>query len=427
MTPDQIELRSEEVQEILGTPPHWLVRWGTYFFFIISLIVTAVAFFMPYNETAQGNISVTSTDPPKRLIAENGGYISEILVLNEDTVRAGEPLLVFKCKANFEDALLLELIINSIPNADDSSLLNLILPKNLLLGELQDDYYDFLRKQETFNYMYGGNLEQLNVIQLEKKIQTIQSSLQLEQRRKSKLAEQLDLAFTRQSQEEMNVENRLLDPEILSQTKEDILQLEREMQVIEGNIKDKQFEIETVRSNISGVKTEASENLFSASSQMKDAFVKLRNSLKDWKKSYLVTAPIDGIVLYANEKIGEQQFVSREAELLMVVPLNRIETIGRMMVPVSKSAKIEEHQKVVVRLDGYPQYEYGIVEGEVMWKGIVPNNGDIPVEIRFPNGLTTSTGEEIEPKQAMSGNADVILAEKRLIQRIFETARNLSF
>jgi multidrug efflux pump subunit AcrA (membrane-fusion protein) len=336
-------------------------------------------------------------------------------------------LLVFKCKADYEDAILLDLLINSISNSDDSSLLNLKLPKNLLLGELQDDYYDFLRKQETFNYMYGGNLEQLNVIQLERKIQTIQSSLQLEQRRKSKLAEQLDLAYTRQSQEEMNVESRLLDPEILSQTKEDILQLEREMQVIEGNIKDKQFEIETVRSNISGVKTEASENLFSASSQMKDAFVKLRNSLKDWKKSYLVTAPIDGIVLYANEKIGEQQFVSREAELLMVVPLNRIETIGRMMVPVSKSAKIEEHQKVVVRLDGYPQYEYGIVKGEVMWKGIVPNNGEIPVEIRFPDGLVTSTGEAIEPKQAMSGNADIILAEKRLIQRIFETARNLSF
>ena len=24
-----VELRSEEVQEILGTPPGWLVRWGT--------------------------------------------------------------------------------------------------------------------------------------------------------------------------------------------------------------------------------------------------------------------------------------------------------------------------------------------------------------------------------------------------------------
>jgi hypothetical protein len=33
--PENIELRSEEVQEILGRPPQWIIRWGITIIFII--------------------------------------------------------------------------------------------------------------------------------------------------------------------------------------------------------------------------------------------------------------------------------------------------------------------------------------------------------------------------------------------------------
>ena len=426
MEDHSFELRSDEVQEILGTPPSWLVRWGTIVVFIIFIALIGVSFLIPYHETASASIRISTTDPPKRLISENGGYISEILIPNEDTVFSGEPILVFKSKARYQDVILLENLVNSIQSNEETEIIDLVLPTDLILGEFQDDYYDFLRKQETFAYLYEGTVQKLNVNQLEKKIQTIQSSLQLELRRKSKLAEQLDLAYTRQTIEEQNVENRILDPDILRQTKEDILSLEREMQTIEVNIKNKQFDIETVRNQITGVKTSSTENLFSASSQLKDSFVKLKNSIKDWKKGFMITAPIDGLVLFANESIGEQQFVAKESELMVVVPLNQAQIIGRMMVDVGKSAKIEVGQKAVIRLSGYPQKEFGIIVGEVVWKGLVPNNGFIPLEIIFPKGLITSIGKEIEPKQEMIGHSEIIISEQKFIQRIFELLKNLS-
>lgn len=421
------ELRSDEVQEILGTPPSWLIRWGTIVLFILIGSLIWVSFIIPYHETASSSIRLTTTDPPKRLISENGGYISEILIPNEDTVFAGEPILVFKSKAKYQDVIILENLINQVQTNEETEIIELILPSDLILGEFQDDYYDFLRKQETFAYLYEGTVQKLNVNQLERKIQTIQSSLQLELRRKSKLAEQLDLAYTREAIEKQNVENRILDPDILRQTKDDILSLEREMQTIEVNIKNKQFDIETVRNQITGVKTSSSENLFTASSQLKDSFVKLKNATKDWKKAFMITAPIDGIVLYANENIGEQQFVAKESEIMVVVPLNQTQIIGRMMVDVGRSAKIEPGQKVIIRLSGYPQKEFGVVNGEVFWKGIVPNNGFIPLEINFPKGLVTSIGKEIEPKQEMIGQADIIIAQRNFFQRIFELFKNMTF
>jgi hypothetical protein len=48
------------------------------------------------------------------------------------------------------------------------------------------------------------------------------------------------------------------------------------------------------------------------------------------------------------------------------------------------------------------------------------------LEIIFPKGLITSIGKEIEPKQEMIGQSEIIISEQKFIQRIFELLKNLS-
>ena len=67
---DRMEIRSEEVQEILGTPPGWLVRWGTIVAFAALVVLGWIGFWIQYPDIVEARIRVTSTDPPKRLIAE---------------------------------------------------------------------------------------------------------------------------------------------------------------------------------------------------------------------------------------------------------------------------------------------------------------------------------------------------------------------
>ena len=47
---DTLDVRSEEVQEILGMIPHWIVRWGIALFFVIIFIFIAGSFFIKYPE-----------------------------------------------------------------------------------------------------------------------------------------------------------------------------------------------------------------------------------------------------------------------------------------------------------------------------------------------------------------------------------------
>ena len=59
-----IELRCEEVQEILTRPPHALVRWGiTVFFTVLALFFIGGCFFK-YPDVVSAEITVTTEHPP---------------------------------------------------------------------------------------------------------------------------------------------------------------------------------------------------------------------------------------------------------------------------------------------------------------------------------------------------------------------------
>ena len=46
----RIEFRSEPVQEILGSVPSWIIRWGTSLFFVIIVLLLVGSWFFRYPE-----------------------------------------------------------------------------------------------------------------------------------------------------------------------------------------------------------------------------------------------------------------------------------------------------------------------------------------------------------------------------------------
>ncbi len=75
-----IEIRSDEVQEILGTPPGWLVRWGTILGLFALLLLGWGSYFYKYPDVVQVDIVISSKEPPRKLVTEKSGFIQEILV-----------------------------------------------------------------------------------------------------------------------------------------------------------------------------------------------------------------------------------------------------------------------------------------------------------------------------------------------------------
>lgn len=86
--------RSEEVQEIIGRMPSWIIRRGI---MVIALLVAAAfagAAFIRYPETVGCQVTITAIEPPSVVFAAGDARVQELLVKDGEQVDRGSPLMV---------------------------------------------------------------------------------------------------------------------------------------------------------------------------------------------------------------------------------------------------------------------------------------------------------------------------------------------
>jgi HlyD family secretion protein len=82
--------------------------------------------------------------------------------------------------------------------------------------------------------------------------------------------------------------------------------------------------------------------------------------------------------------------------------------------------KIKEGQQVLVRFSGYPHSEFGSVTGTIDYLSDIPVRDSLFfAKVEFPDGLNTNYGYELTPKNGMTGTAEIITQDMRLIRRIY--------
>ena len=86
----KIELRSGEVQEILGGVPSRIVRYGILVFVAIFSLIILFSFIFYYPDILRSNIVVTTENPPATLVARATGKIDQLFVEDKDHVQAGQ-------------------------------------------------------------------------------------------------------------------------------------------------------------------------------------------------------------------------------------------------------------------------------------------------------------------------------------------------
>lgn len=84
---NNISLRSEEVQEIMGEVPAKIVRWGTSIIFIVIIILIAGSYFFKYPEVINSDIKIT---------IENSEISNNICISSFDAgkIKAGQKVLI---------------------------------------------------------------------------------------------------------------------------------------------------------------------------------------------------------------------------------------------------------------------------------------------------------------------------------------------
>lgn len=421
---DNIQLRSESVQDILTQPPHWMIRWGNTIIFIILLLILVMSYVIKYPEFIPAPIVVTSQNPPEKLEARISTKIEKIFIKDHQEVKKDEVLMVMQSAANYKDILELKKLVDSIaPNQLRSFPVH--QSSHFKLGELQGDYNNFAKAfqdEELFTRLQPYAPESLaanqSLSEYRMRILTMKQQKSLEQAKY-----EITKKSYQRSQELFN--QGVIAAMELENEKIKYLQAQQNLENINISLSQMEESISNVNRTKSGTVINTEKDKINYSSQRLQLFEQLRKSLKLWEQNYLVISSTDGVASF-QQFFGENQFVKTGEAILSILPKNKDKLVGRMSVPAINSGKIIQGEKVLIKLDNYRFQEYGIVEGRVQNISLSSDDkGNYYVDVVLPKGLKTSYNKTLVFDKELRGSAEIVTQDLRLIERFFYQIRKL--
>ncbi|WP_295230150.1 HlyD family efflux transporter periplasmic adaptor subunit [uncultured Chryseobacterium sp.] len=421
---DNIELRSESVQDILTQPPHWMIRWGNTIILIILVMVLIMSYLIKYPEFVPAPVVVTSQNPPEKLEARTNSKIEKIFIKNHQQVRKNDILMVMQSTANYQDVLALKKIVDSL-TPDQLQSFPLHETSHFKLGELQGDYNSFAKAfqdEALFTRLQPYAPENLaanqSISEYRARIATLQQQKKLEQAK---------YELTRKSyQRSQDLFNQgVISAVELENEKIKFIQEQQNLENIKISLSQMEEGISNLNKTKSGTAISTEKDKITYSSQTLQLFEQLRKTLKQWEQNYLIVSSTDGVASF-QQFFGENQFVKTGDAILTILPENKEQLVGRMSVPSVNSGKVKTGEKVLIKLDNYRFQEYGIIEGRVQNISMSPDDkGNYYVDVILPKGLRTSYNKTLPFDKELRGNAEIVTQDLRLIERFFYQMRKL--
>ncbi|MDR7209011.1 HlyD family efflux transporter periplasmic adaptor subunit [Flavobacterium piscis] len=419
----EIELRNEEVQEILTRVPPWMIRWGSVVILSILLSLFFISWLFKYPDIISTQIVITTNIPPEKLVAKVTGKIEAILVKDKIVVSKNTPIAIIENSANYKDVFLLRSIVDTI-NIDRSKFpfekLKLaqfgdventfaIFQKESITDELNANLHPYQVEKEAQNYEAIQLKQRLNLLESQKEIN--QNELQLQKNDLNRY----EILYNKGIVSEQEIEKQRL---IYLQSQKNYKSVLSTISQLKSSLNELNRSNKTTRINENKESVNLKRNVI-------QSFYQLKKAIKDWELNYVLRSSIDGKVSFL-QLWAENQIVNAGENVFTIIPTNENGYIGKLRAPALNSGKIKTGQSVNIRLANYPDREFGIVMGEVKAISLTPDkDGNLLVDVSLPSGLETSYKRQIVFQQEMSGSADIITEDLRLIERLLYQFRGV--
>ena len=425
MAEDTFELRSEEVQDILTKVPNWMIRWGTVLIFVIIMMLFFVSWFVKYPDVVTAEIVITTNIPPEKIVSKTSGRIEAILIKNKSIVAKNSTLAIIENTANYKDVFLLKSIVDQYNVNDPKKIFPFTLLKNTQLGEIESTYSVFQKEYQTQKLNHDLEpFEIENRAQVSEKIQ-IKERLDILQQQKMLNESELQLQKNEIGRFETLFNKGIISAQEMEAKKLTYLQAQKSYKSLLSSISQlKSSLIDNTKlsrnSQINGTKEEV--NL---ERNMTQSFYQLKKVIKDWELVYTLKSSVSGVVTFL-QVWTENQTINTGDNVFSIIPDGKNGFVGKVKAPALNSGKIKVGQRVNIRLANFPDREYGVLKGEIHNISLVPDkDGNLLIDVSFPNGLKTSYKKQIIFQQEMKGNAEIVTEDLRLLERILYQFKNV--
>jgi multidrug resistance efflux pump len=419
----EIELRSEEVQEILTRVPHWMIRWGSVVVLIILVSLFFVSWLIKYPDIVTTQIVITTNIPPEKLIAKVPGKIEAIMVNDKTTVSKNTPLAVIENSANYKDVFLLKSIVDTI-NIDKNK-----FPFDKLravqLGEIESFFAVFQKESlaDDLNsklqpYKVESSAQSYEAIQLKERLSLLESQKNINQN--ELVLQKIDV-----ERYEGLFKKGIIAAQEMEKQRLIFLQSQKNYKSFLSTISTLKSSLNELNRNSTTTRINENKENVNLQRNVIQAFYQLKKALKDWDLNYVLRSSIDGKVSFL-QLWAANQTVSSGDNVFTIIPTNENGYIGKVKAPAQNSGKIKVGQTVNIRLANYPDREFGIIKGFISAISLTPDkDGNLLINVSLSKSLETSYKKQIVFRQEMSGTADIVTEDLRLMERLLYQFRDI--
>ncbi|MDD5186415.1 MAG: HlyD family efflux transporter periplasmic adaptor subunit [Paludibacter sp.] len=420
-----IELRSDEVQEILSRPPHALIRYGISVISGVMLILFIGSFFFRYPDIVQGDVVITTENPPVWMVAKSTGKIKELVCKDKQEVHQGDILAVIDNSASTKDVQTINQSLSTVLISDSGFYIPTeLLTKSFELGTLQSNFSAFAKAAMNYDNFLTLNLTIQEKKSLKKQIgdRTIYSSdlqKQLEMKKQ-------ELILSKSSYER---DKRLFNQKVISSSDMEIaeqtyLNKRQELQQLETSISLQNVEFSQMKETVNKLSIQYLQEKHQLFSELKSSQRELLAAIENWQQSYLLTASQSGVVTF-NTFWKRNQYINTGDKVFAIVSHHPGQLIGKIKVPASGSGKVLIGQMVNIKVANYPYLEYGVLQAKIRNISLISNNDFYTVAVDFPKGLHSTVNKELKFTGELNGTAEIITENQSLMERFMTPVKFL--
>lgn len=420
---DDLKIYSEEVRDVLSAPPKAIFKWGNTILLVFILLLLFLSWFIKYPDIISAEVIITTQVPPEKLVAKTSGKIQAILIDDKAIVNENTPLAVIENAANYKDVFLLKSITDTI------SLSNSKFPFEKLqaaqLGEIENSFAMFQKEyiaselnKQLQPYKVESSAQSFEAKQLRERLQLLEGQKEINQ-------SELQLLKADLERYEKLFKKGVISAQEIEKQRLIYLQAEKNYKSLLSSISQLKSSInELNRSSKTTVINESTTSINLERSVMQ-SFYQLKKAIKDWELNYVFRSSVKGTVSFL-QIWSENQTINTGENMFAIIPSTEKGYIGKVKAVAQNSGKLQIGQKVNIRLANYPDREFGVIEGKLKTISLTPDKeGNLLLDIEIPNGLQTSYKKQINFQQEMTGTADIITEDLRLLERLLYQFRDV--
>jgi HlyD family secretion protein len=424
---ENIELRQEEIQDILGVVPPWVIRWGSLTLALVFILLLTATIWFKYPDRITSQLILTSQNPPVVMNARQNGRIELLTVGDTSLVKTGQLLAIMESSARFGDILEVDSLLvhcrNQLINPD--SIGSFVFPvRDYQFGEWQPALAAFTKARKDLNDFNRQGSNQARIQSLKKQQKDYKLLYDRQYRQRQIKSEEMDIQEKQYQRLVALRDSNAISLKEFETGASVYLKAKYDLESARSTLSQTQIEIDQLEHEIIAIDKDYLEVRDQKLNLLTQTFDQLTGTVSDWKLNYAFIAPIDGSVTFTRVW-SQNQFVKQGDRVLTIVSGEPGPVIGKVLLPLRGAGKVKPGQKVIVRIDKYPYMEYGSLQGKVERISMVSDQEFYSVEISFPKGLTTTYNRDLVFNQGMTGQAEIITDELSLLVRIVNPLRSV--